>query len=326
MKFQEELLHSQPMVYNTFVHALREQKLSHAYLIKGNEGSPLLETAKFLAKTLICDAPDPLACETCMSCIRFDEGNYADFMLLDGSKSNIKVGDIEALQSFFQNTASETCGKMIYIIHLLENSNREALNALLKFLEEPADNVYAFLTTQNEERLLPTILSRTQHLKLLPLPREHLLKVCTDAGVSDDDAELLSCFYGNADTLIAVASKEQYRTIKDSVFDTLNMLRISPGEALYFVQSQLIPVLKDKASVRLYLDILSVAFRDIYNDTLHLPPILKSQAELIHALSASVPKPDAYYLEIMLARGRLESNVNPGLLLEHIFIQLYKGE
>jgi len=34
---------------------------------------------------------------------------------------------------------------MIYIIHALENSNRESLNALLKFLEEPQDNVYAFL-------------------------------------------------------------------------------------------------------------------------------------------------------------------------------------
>ena len=133
----------------------------------------------------------------------------------DGAIECAKVEDIENIQKFFNNTASEKCGKMIYIIHLLENSNRESLNALLKFLEEPEDNVYAFITTYNEEKLLPTILSRAQHLKLLPLSRDKLLYECISNGISEDDAELLSVFYSDVDTIIEVANGENYIHIKD---------------------------------------------------------------------------------------------------------------
>ena len=62
---------TQPMVYHTFVNAIKQDKLSHAYLIKGNEGAPLLEVAKYLAKSLICEDANPLACNSCMSCFRF---------------------------------------------------------------------------------------------------------------------------------------------------------------------------------------------------------------------------------------------------------------
>lgn len=326
MEFQNELQTTQEIVYKTFTKALEQNKLSHAYLIKGNEGAPLIETAKYLAKSLICEHPNPLACEHCMSCIRFDEGNYADFILLDGSKNNIKISDIENLQTFFQNTSSEKSGKMIYIIHLLENSNRESLNAILKFLEEPADNVYAFITTYNEEKLLPTILSRTQHLKLLPLSKEKLYLKCKNSGISDDDFELLSLFYHNSDTLIDVAQSSDYLHIKDQVFDILEMLNRSCDDALFYLQTNLIPTLKDKVSVRLFLNILAVAFKDVLNASLSLPIVLRSHSQLINELNDKIEDVEKCYMEIMLSRGKIETNVNLSLLLEHVFITMYKGE
>ena len=326
MDFKNDLIHTQPMVYHTFINAIKKNKLSHAYLIKGNEGAPLLEMAKYLAKSLICEDPNPLACNECMSCIRFDEGNYADYILLDGSKKNIKVEDIENIQKFFNNTSSEKCGKMIYIIHLLENSNRESLNALLKFLEEPADNVYAFITTYNEEKLLPTILSRAQHLKLLPLSRDKLLYECINNGLSEDDAELLSVFHSDVNTILEIANGDNYIHIKDYVFDVLEALSKSKDEALYFTQSTLIPVIKDKITARLFLDILAVAFKDIINSKLNLPLTLKAQEALIKDLSTKINNPDIHYMDIMLTRGKIELNANIALLLEHIFIGISKGE
>ena len=53
MDFKDYLKTNQKIVYDTFTFALRSGHVSHAYLIKGNEGAPLLETAKFLAKTLV---------------------------------------------------------------------------------------------------------------------------------------------------------------------------------------------------------------------------------------------------------------------------------
>ena len=325
MNFGDYLKNKQPLIYNTFINALKNNKLSHAYLIKGNADAPLLECAKFLAKSLICLNGNPLACCECFNCLRFDDNNYADFMLLDGSKQNIKVSDIETLQNFFQNTSSEKSEKMIYIIHLLENSNRESLNAILKFLEEPQDNVYAFITTANEEKLLPTILSRTQHLKLIPLDHNDLINSAKEKGVSEDDAELLSQFNGNVDTLVQVATSESYIKIKDLVFDILDCIYKSRGEMLYYIETVVIPFLKDKVSTRLFLDILSIAFKDLINDSLGLDLILSSQKELIHSLNGKINNINECYLQIMFARGQLDLNVNIGLFIDHIGITIYKG-
>ena len=325
MDFKDYLKTNQKIVYDTFTFALRSGHVSHAYLIKGNEGAPLLETAKFLAKTLVCDNPSSLACDECMSCIRFDEGNYADYKLLNGQLSNIKVSDIESLQTFFSSTPSERSGKMIYIIHLLENSNREALNALLKFLEEPQENVHAFITTYNEERLLPTILSRTQHLKLLPLPHSSLIAQCVDHGISEDDAELLTQFYGNADTIVEVATSESYLKIKDMVFDVLTYLTSTPEQTLFFVEKEVIPVIKDKVSARLFLDIFALALKDIINLKYDLEPIIKTQKELLKNVKSHLKNAESIYLEVMLSRGKIELNVNLSLLLEHIFINISQG-
>lgn len=324
MSFQDYLKENQKIVYQTFASSKESNRISHAYLIKGNEGSPLLETSLFLAKSLICQNANPFACEECMTCIRFDESNYADFKLLNGQERNIKVNDIEALQSFFQNTSTEKNGKMIYIIHLLENSNKEALNALLKFLEEPNENVYAFITTQNEEKLLPTILSRLQHLKLLPIKHNELIKQAQLQGISEDDSELLCEFCGNIDTLVKTATSENYIKIKDLVFDTLDSLIKSKKEGLYFVQHSVIPSIQDKVNMRLFLDILSIAFKDAYNYKIGMTIILKSHQQLIEELS-KFSNLENIYKEIILTRGRIELNVNLGLLLEHIFIYIQKG-
>lgn len=325
MSFQNYLQENQKLVYQTFVNSLNNSRLSHAYLLTGNEGAPLLETALFLAKSLLCPEKNPLACENCLTCLRFDEGNYADFKLLNGQEKNIKVSDIEELQSFFQNTPSEKSGIMIYIIHVLENSNRESLNALLKFLEEPQDNVYAFITTFNEERLLPTILSRTQHLKLLPLKKEDLLQEIISEGVSEDDAEIMIQFYGDKKTILQIINNQSFLKIKDLVFDTLDQLLISPKASLYFVESKIIPELKDKNSVRLYLDILSCAFKDIMNVKYNLPLSIKSQEQTFSTLSKIIDNPQEIYKEIILSRGKIETNVNLSLLLEHIFIFINHG-
>ena len=179
MDFRVYLQNHQPFVYKTFINAIKQNKIAQTYMIKGNEGAPILEVAMFLAKTLICEVEDDLACSSCLSCIRFDERNYADFMLLDGSKQTLKVGDIEILQEFLSSSCMEKKGKKIYIINCLENSNKETLNALLKTLEEPFENVYAFITTQNESKLPLTILSRCQILNLIPSERTNIKEEVT---------------------------------------------------------------------------------------------------------------------------------------------------
>ena len=324
MKYDEYLEKYQPFIYNTFINSLKFNKVSQAYLIKGSDGTPTLDIALFLAKTLICEEPSPLACSSCLNCIRFEEGNYADFMLIDGSKNTIKVGDIENLQKFLSSSSLEKQGKKIYIINRLENANKEAVNALLKTLEEPTSSVYAFITTQNEAKILPTIISRCQILSLLPINKSIVKQNAINEGVLLEDADILSYFYCDVEIIKQKSEEENYKEQKKLLYETLNALTISSEEAIYYAQTNLIKNIKTKEDARLYIDLLSIAFKDILHIQNNQPLVLEGAKEQIDTLSKKYKNVSSIYLEIMLSRGQIEDNVNLSLLLQHIFIYIRK--
>ena len=324
MKYDEYLEKYQPFIYNTFINSLKFNKVSQAYLIKGSDGTPTLDIALFLAKTLICEEPSPLACSSCLNCIRFEEGNYADFMLIDGSKNTIKVGDIENLQKFLSSSSLEKQGKKIYIINCLENANKEAVNALLKTLEEPTSSVYAFITTQNEAKILPTIISRCQILSLLPINKSIVKQNAINEGVLLEDADILSYFYCDVEVIKQKSEEENYKEQKKLLYETLNALTISSEEAIYYAQTNLIKKIKTKEDARLYIDLLSIAFKDILHIQNNQPLVLEGAKEQIDTLSKKYKNVSSIYLEIMLSRGQIEDNVNLSLLLQHIFIYIRK--
>lgn len=324
MKYDEYLEKYQPFIYNTFINSLKFNKVSQAYLIKGSDGTPTLDIALFLAKTLICEEPSPLACSSCLNCIRFEEGNYADFMLIDGSKNTIKVGDIENLQKFLSSSSLEKQGKKIYIINRLENANKEAVNALLKTLEEPTSSVYAFITTQNEAKILPTIISRCQILSLLPINKTIVKQNAINEGVLLEDADILSYFYCDVEVIKQKSEEENYKEQKKLLYETLNALTISSEEAIYYAQTNLIKNIKTKEDARLYIDLLSIAFKDILHIQNNQPLVLEGAKEQIDTLSKKYKNISSIYLEIMLSRGQIEDNVNLSLLLQHIFIYIRK--
>lgn len=325
MNFKAYLEKQQPLVFRIFSNVVKNERIAQTYLIKGNEGAPVLETATFLAKSLICENATPLACSSCPNCLRFEEGNYSDFMLLDGEKRTLKVSDIEELQVFLSSSCMERSGKKIYIIHCLENSNKETLNALLKTLEEPYENVYAFITTRNESRLLPTILSRCQILNLLPAEKETLLKELTEKGISIDDAQILSSLYNHSETILHTLEDETYRVAKECLSDALDALDESLYKGLFYAQNELISRIKTKEQARLFIDLLSLAFKDILYIRNGQKVTLEIYSGILSRLAENIGSVDKIYSEIMLARGKIESNVSISLLLEHLFISIVKG-
>lgn len=318
MNMNDYLKNNQPIIYKTFVNGLKLNKIHQGYLLVGDSGAPLMETALFLAQSLVCEHDDPLACQECLTCQRIKDNAYSDFYLLDGHNQNIKVGDIEALQSFFARTPIEKAGKMIYIINELENSNQESLNALLKFLEEPNENVYCFIITHNLNALLPTIISRLEILTLLPLKKDVLIKEGEENGVSKDDCEIIANFSSSLEELLKINNDKSYLQIKDSVFDFLNALDKDYYSANYLLEKDIIPILKDKPAIRLFLDILSLCFLDMIKLDNQIPITLTMQNSLLQSLKSKLKHIEDSYIELMNAKSKLEININTGLLLEHL--------
>jgi len=324
MQIDKYLQEYQPIIYKTFVNALETKKLSHAYLLSGSIGMPLKEVAIFLAKSLICDNPKPLACNECITCLRVDEGNYADVMVFDGENAKIKKGDIEKITSNFDKTALEDKGIMIYVLHLVETMTAVAVNSLLKFLEEPGKNIFAFLTTENESKILPTIISRTQVLRFREIDRSKIIKDAENMGVIAEDAEILSGFYNDGSTIKEISESKEYETAKQALTDQLNSLLISPDDAVFTNQRFVVPSLKQQNVARLYIKMLTEIFKDLLNLSVNENITLKSYDNILHELLNHISHIDKSLIILMSSLKKLDYNVNIGLLLDHIIYSITK--
>lgn len=183
----------QPVVYKALENACREDRISSAYLFTGPKGSPKYDAAVFLAQSILCEnKKDSMACETCNTCRRVREGKYADLIVLDGRRDSISKESVDAVQEQFSRTAVEKAGQRVYIIRCAENATVSAQNSMLKFLEEPGRGVTAILTSNNSDRILPTILSRCTVIPFVPMSAEAFRQQAIDAGASKTDACFLA--------------------------------------------------------------------------------------------------------------------------------------
>ncbi len=318
MEIGKYLLNKQPFVSKSFSFALHNDKLAHAYLLSGESGTPLKQTAIYLAKSILCDHPDPLADLECNTCRRIELGEYPDFVFIDGEESSIKKDDVSTLVSLFQQTPLESKGIMVYVIHLVENMTIEAANGLLKFLEEPTSYSYAILTTQNEEKVLPTIQSRCEKLRLLLTSREEVLEEAKEQGVKLEDAEVLSFFYNDGSLIKEVAESEDYLVMKEALLSELGALASNASLARYTMEKEVVPLLNSKQKARFFFDLLVLFLKDCLASKSGNTPSLSSYAKIIGEVADKLPHIEQSLLDVMTLRREIELNINIALLLSHL--------
>ena len=329
MQVEKYLKNYQPTIYKTFVQAMQSNKLSHAYLLVGNKGVPLLEIATFLAKSLLCDDPSPLACNNCISCLRVDDNNYPDCIILNGEEKLISKDAVDNISHQFEKTPLESKGIMVYVLNGIEYMREEAINSILKFLEEPGKNVYAFLTTNNENSILPTIISRCQVMRLKLIDRNIVIQDAMENEVSKEDAELLSYFYNDGELIADILSdedeKDEYNDAKEAFVEFLNELKKEdPREVIYYAQTEIIPLVKTKESARFFIDMLSQAFKDIITIQNGGYPILDSYATILQELADKLTNAQEVLIELLKDRNLINTNVNISLLIDHLVLNIVK--
>ena len=157
---QERLNDLQPEQFDRFVRILEQNQLNHAYLFSGFFGS--LDMAKFLSKSLFCtDKVGVLPCEKCRNCKLIEEEEFPDVTMIKPINQIIKTERIRELVSQFSQAGIES-KQQVFIIEQAEKMHPNAANSLLKVIEEPQSETYIFFLTSDEEKILPTIRSRTQ--------------------------------------------------------------------------------------------------------------------------------------------------------------------
>ena len=88
------------------------------------------------------------------------------------------------------------------------------MNALLKFLEEPEENVYAILTTDHIDKLLPTVISRCVLVPFHPLKKETCLNVALQEGIDEEDAFLLTRVVSKTKDYMSIVVSNAYQNAK----------------------------------------------------------------------------------------------------------------
>ena len=144
-------------------------KLSHAYIIEVNDYDSDYLLVEAFVKLILCKnnvkKVSDLNCDKCEICRFVDEGNYPDVLVVEPDGKEIKKGQLLDLQKEYNNKSMLDSNR-VYIIKEADKLNLSAANSILKFLEEPEDNIVAILLTKNRYQIIDTILSRCQIIAL----------------------------------------------------------------------------------------------------------------------------------------------------------------
>ncbi len=212
---------------------LKTDSVAHAYLLVGPRHVGKGTLALNLSQALNCDQPEP-PCGQCHSCQRILEGKHADVTRIGlGSKTEIGIDDIRGLQRLANLPPYEGKCK-VFIIDDAEYLSTEAANALLKVLEEPPQRVVWVLLAAEEERLLPTIVSRCQRLTLKPVPSEQVQEILVNSyNVDASRASLLAQLcHGRFGWALSALANEDLLEQRTQRIDTLLSLLTPTGRSL----------------------------------------------------------------------------------------------
>jgi DNA polymerase III subunit gamma/tau len=184
----------QSHITTTLKNAIRNKQLAHAFLFCGPRGVGKTTCARILAKAINCENPagDGEACNSCHSCVSFNEGSSLNIHELDAASNN-SVDDIRSLVD--QVRFAPQPGKYkVYIIDEVHMLSSAAFNAFLKTLEEPPPYAIFILATTEKHKILPTILSRCQVFDFKRITNrdimDHLLEICENENIPADKSSL----------------------------------------------------------------------------------------------------------------------------------------
>lgn len=214
------------------------KKISHAYLIETNDYYNYNNFIKYLIKSILCLNSNNSEYNKKIE-KEVEHNNYPDVKYIYPDGNNIKKEQLLSLEKEFSKK-SMLDNKLIYVIDQAEKLNDSSANTILKFLEEPEEDIIAILVANNRYKVLDTILSRCQVITLIN----------NDFGVNIDE-NIINFFNDLVITKKMIINYDLYlETLfidKKTSIDILNNIELILYNYLnnYEIDDELIRILKD---------------------------------------------------------------------------------
>jgi DNA polymerase-3 subunit delta' len=153
-----------------FINGIKSDKVSHAYIINGEEGMGKKTVVKAVTMFLQCEEAYKEPCQTCKYCMQAISENHPDIIrILHEKPGSIGVEEIREQIVGDVQVRPYSGRYKIYIIDEAEKLTIAAQNAILKTLEEPPEYAIIIMLSANNNSFLSTILSRCILLNMRPL-------------------------------------------------------------------------------------------------------------------------------------------------------------
>lgn len=194
MNFDEVV--GQRQIIQTLKNAVKNNRISHAYLFCGPRGTGKTSIAKIFARMLNCTDPQNAPCNECPNCKMALSNSHPDIIEIDAASNN-GVDEVRNLIDRVKYAPMEGKYK-VYIIDEVHMMTKGAFNALLKTIEEPPEHVIFIFATTEPNKVLSTIISRCQRFDFSKVGTHDIIfrlkAVCAEENItaSDEALELIA--------------------------------------------------------------------------------------------------------------------------------------
>ena len=279
----------QHKVQDHFRNSLQNNRLAHAYLFYGPEGTGKDAFALELAKALNCKNQQHRPCNNCPSCQKISHFNHPDIHFIFPIKKDIppdKVGEL-----LKQNSANPFAGidlggqfviridqirqlkneakytpheavKKVYIVSDAECMNKEASNSFLKILEEPPEELIIILTTSNLNNIPITIRSRCHVIYFPILDFEQARTAVSQITNVDDSVEEQILINENNLKKIFSALNQEHDSKNQLIYDYIRAIAKDDVHGIMQIVDQM-TVSRDRNFLLELLNLLILWFKDV---------------------------------------------------------------
>jgi DNA polymerase-3 subunit delta' len=262
------------------------------------------------------------SCGVCKTCRKIGSGNHADIIRIQPSGAFIKIAQIRELLDTLAMKPYEAKIRVV-VISDAQAMNAAASNALLKILEEPPDRTVLVLIATQKSDLLPTIVSRCQHIGFNPITKNSLAVLLREAhGIAPETAESIAAMANGNLSRAQAMVRQNWLERREWLLEEINALSLQKMSRLFALAQKLSG---EKEMFSETLEVMKIWFRDLAIGQYDTNKIINQDiAEKVKIASEkdSTESLLSKFDAVQQAQNRITANSNLRLTMENLLIQL----